>query len=73
MKQRAKVVRHDDAVGRLLASYRAIPADQPVRLAKSTSNLFRRRTSAPAAGLDVANLNGVVSVNADARTASPTA
>ena len=35
--------RHDEAVARLLASYRAIPAGAPVRLAKSTSNLFRSR------------------------------
>ena len=35
--------RHDAAVARLKASYDAIPAGQPVRLAKKTSNLFRPR------------------------------
>ncbi|UQX89649.1 FAD-binding oxidoreductase [Jatrophihabitans telluris] len=61
--------RHQAAVARLRASYEAIPAGQPVRLAKRTSNLFRPRTALPAAGLDVAGLNGVISVDAEARTA----
>ncbi|MDJ0105808.1 FAD-binding protein, partial [Rhodococcus erythropolis] len=34
---------HREGVERLLASYRAIPADASVRLAKKTSNLFRAR------------------------------
>ena len=34
---------HRAAVERLVASYRAIPRDAPVRLAKKTSNLFRAR------------------------------
>ena len=59
---------HADAVGRLQASYAAIPADQPVRLAKRTSNLFRPRAAA-AAGLDVSGLDGVIEVDATARTA----
>jgi FAD/FMN-containing dehydrogenase len=61
--------RHAAAVAALSASYTAIPADQPVRLAKRTSNLFRHRTSAPAVGLDVAGLDGVISVDPVARTA----
>lgn len=54
---------------RLLASYRAIPADATVRLAKATSNLFRARAASNAAGLDVSGLTGVLSVDPDARTA----
>ncbi|MGH3832956.1 MAG: FAD-binding oxidoreductase [Pseudonocardiaceae bacterium] len=60
--------RHHDAVRRLQASYRAIPAGSPVRLAKTTSNLFRSRaTTGP--GLDVSGLSGVLRVDPAARTA----
>ncbi len=62
-------VAHDVGVERLLASYRAIPEGAPVRLAKKTSNLFRARSSTSAPGLDVSGLGGVISVDADGRTA----
>src|SRR4051794_34847328 len=54
---------HAEAVARLRASYRAIPADAPVRLAKRTSNLFRARSRVTTPGLDVSGLAGVVSVD----------
>ena len=54
---------HDEAVARLRASYDAIPAGAPVRLAKRTSNLFRSRSSLGTPGLDVSGLGGVVSVD----------
>ena len=54
---------HARAVARLQASYDAIPAGQPVRLAKRTSNLFRSRSSSHTRGLDVTGLGGVVAVN----------
>ena len=57
------------AVARLRASYAAIPAGQPVRLAKKTSNLFRPRAGTDAPGLDVSGLDGVIAVDAEARTA----
>jgi FAD/FMN-containing dehydrogenase len=60
---------HDAAVHALRASYGAIPPGQTIRLAKRTSNLFRPRTQQPVAGLDVSGLDGVISVDADARTA----
>jgi FAD/FMN-containing dehydrogenase len=60
---------HAQAVERLRASYFAIPAGQPVRLAKKTSNLFRPRTATHAPGLDVSGLDGVIAVDARARTA----
>ena len=60
--------RHREAVRRLSSSWAAIPADQPVRLAKRTSNLFRDRAPA-GAGLDVGGLDGVIAVDPDARTA----
>lgn len=52
-----------------MASYRAIPQNATVRLAKPTSNLFRAREKATAKGLDVSGLTGVISVDPDARTA----
>ena len=60
---------HDAAVARLVESYRAIPVDTPVRLAKRTSNLFRPRVASTAPGLDVSGLDGVISVEPDALTA----
>ena len=60
---------HREGVERLLASYRAIPADASVRLAKKTSNLFRARAKTSAPGLDVSGLAGVIAVDAPARTA----
>jgi FAD/FMN-containing dehydrogenase len=61
--------RHAGARDRLLAQYAAIPAGDPVRLAKRTSNLFRPRTRVSRPGLDVADLDRVLSVDPDARTA----
>ena len=53
----------------LLADYRAIPPSATVRLAKSTSNLFRTRRRATVPGLDVSGLRGVLDVDIDGRTA----
>ena len=61
--------RHAAGVDRLLASYRAIPVGERVRLAKHTSNLFRSRTATTAPGLDTSGLTGVVAVDPVARTA----
>ena len=60
---------HAAAVRRLVDSYRQIPAGEPVRLAKRTSNLFRPRGRPTTPGLDVSGLDGVISVDAAARTA----
>ncbi|MGA8248373.1 MAG: FAD-binding oxidoreductase [Nocardioides sp.] len=56
-------------MARLQASYDAIPAGQPVRLAKKTSNLFRPRAATGAPGLDVSGLDGVISIDPAAATA----
>jgi len=56
-------------VARLRASYDAIPAGAPVRLAKKTSNLFRPRARTATKGLDVSGLDGVIEVDVEARTA----
>lgn len=54
---------------RLLTSYRAIPANASVRLAKPTSNLFRARAKRDAPGLDTSGLIDVIAVDPDERTA----
>ncbi|GAB2928173.1 FAD-binding oxidoreductase [Rhodococcus aerolatus] len=61
--------RHAAGVERLVASYRAIPADATVRLAKKTSNLFRARAASTAPGLDVSGLGEVIAVDVANRTA----
>ncbi len=61
--------RHDEAVGRLRASYDAIPTGAPVRLAKRTSNLFRTRSHVDGPGLDVSGLRGVVALDESVGTA----
>lgn len=60
---------HRRAVQRLLQSYRAIPPDASVRLAKKTSNLFRSRARRDAPGLETSGLTGVISVDPNTRTA----
>jgi FAD/FMN-containing dehydrogenase len=60
---------HAAGVQRLLASYRAIPPNATVRLAKRTSNLFRARAKNTGKGLDTSGLTGVIAVDPDARTA----
>jgi FAD/FMN-containing dehydrogenase len=44
----------------VVRSYAALRPDQPVRLAKRSSNLFRPRTALTSPGLDVSGLDGVV-------------
>jgi len=56
-------------VGRLQASYAALPAGAPVRLAKRTSNLFRPREATQTPGLDVSGLGGVIAIDPEAKTA----
>ena len=60
---------HSAGVERLLASYRAIPPNATVRLAKPTSNLFRARAKTSTKGLDVSGLSGVIAVDPEKRTA----
>jgi FAD/FMN-containing dehydrogenase len=60
---------HAEGVQRLIASYRAIPPNASVRLAKPTSNLFRARAKRDNKGLDTSGLTGVIAVDPRARTA----
>src|SRR6201996_8171533 len=62
---------HEVAVARLRDSYAALPPGAPVRLAKSTSNLFRFRDqgAAPVPALDVSAFDHVLRVDPDRRTA----
>jgi len=50
-------------------AYEAIPPGAPIRLAKSTSNLFRTRRLADRPGLDVTGLDEVLHVDPQAGTA----
>ncbi len=59
---------HAAVVARVLAGYRSLPPGAPVRLAKSTSNLFRPRERA-VSGLDVSGLDGVISVDPQGQVA----
>ncbi|WP_286931036.1 MULTISPECIES: FAD-binding oxidoreductase [Aeromicrobium] len=61
--------KHANAVAALRASWDAIPPDQPVRLAKRTSNLFRPRSRPDGPGLDVSGLDDVIAIDPVARTA----
>ncbi len=56
-------LRYAEGLARLRASYRSIPHEQRVRLAKRTSNLFRTRNRTDAPGLDVSGLGGVLAVD----------
>ncbi|WOC12540.1 FAD-binding oxidoreductase [Gordonia sp. MP11Mi] len=58
-----------EGVERLVASYAGIPDGSTVRLAKKTSNLFRKRADVDAPGLDVSGLGKVISVDPATRTA----
>jgi FAD/FMN-containing dehydrogenase len=60
---------HEAAVAAIQRAYAAIPAGSPVRLAKSTSNLFRFRGEPPAHQLDVSQFGHVISIDPQARTA----
>jgi len=55
--------RYDALVDALVANYRSLPQDAPVRLAKRTSNLFRSRTVSSSPGLDVSEFDGVLEVD----------
>ena len=60
---------HQAAVARLRRAYAAVPPDQPVRLAKRTSNLFRFTDGRRSAGLDVSAFGHVLCVDPASRTA----
>jgi FAD/FMN-containing dehydrogenase len=57
------------AVDRIRSQYAALSPDAAVRLAKSTSNLFRVRDANTSPGLDVSAFAGVLHVDVEARTA----
>ena len=66
---RERARQHERAVSAAVEAYAALPPDQPVRLAKRTSNLFRTRAVTSTPGLDLSALQGVVDVDPEARTA----
>ena len=64
-----RVTEHAERVAKLVAEFRAIPPDAPVRLAKRTSNLFRARVATGTPGLDVSGFDHVLSVDPVTRRA----
>jgi len=60
---------YDAAVADLRAQLAALPAGAPVRLGKSTSNLFRTRAASSTPRLDVSAFTGVLEVDVAGRTA----
>ena len=60
---------HAAAVEAIQRAYAAIPAGQPVRLAKTTSNLFRFRADAAGHRLDAAPFSRVICVDPQTQTA----
>ena len=61
--------RYDALVSDLKRQLSALPPDQPLRLAKSTSNLFRPRENSATGRLDVTAFDGVLHVDPDTNTA----
>ena len=61
--------RHREAVAAIQRAYKAIPAGSKIRLAKSTSNLFRFRADAADSQLDVSQFGHVIRVDPESRTA----
>ena len=58
-----RVRRHERAIAKVQRAYAALPPDEPVRLAKRTSNLFRPRRTAGASGLDLSAMQGVIELD----------
>ncbi|KGN33300.1 FAD-linked oxidase [Knoellia sinensis KCTC 19936] len=69
MERTLRTAARTEGERRLLESFTAIPPDQPVRLAKRTSNLFRERTRSRTPGLDTTGLSGVRAVDVGTRMA----
>jgi FAD/FMN-containing dehydrogenase len=64
------VSEHAEAVAALQKKYLALPKAAPVRLIKSTSNLFRpRRKPQRGTGLDVSDFTSVLGIDVENRTA----
>jgi len=60
---------YDRQVAQLRDALAQVPAGEPIRLAKTTSNLFRPRIGAAGSGLDVQAFDGVLEVDVEAGTA----
>ena len=64
----SNLANHINAVYELRRAYARLSADKPVRLAKTTSNLFRFRSRDDAARLDVSAFTSVISIDTEARS-----
>src|SRR5690606_41472009 len=61
----SNLANHINAVYELRRAYARLSADKPVRLAKTTSNLFRFRSRDDAARLDVSAFTSVISIDTE--------
>jgi FAD/FMN-containing dehydrogenase len=61
--------RYDAMLGDVRGQFAQLSPAAPIRLTKSTSNLFRTRAAATSPGLDVAGFDGVLNVDPVNRTA----
>ncbi len=66
---RASTAEHEAATAQAVSQLARIPADQPVRLAKRTSNLFRQRAVTAGPGLDVSGFDRSIDVDPVSLTA----
>ncbi|MEO6997013.1 MAG: FAD-binding oxidoreductase [Terracoccus sp.] len=67
------LAKHERALDAIERAYAALPPGRQVRLAKSTSNLFRARSTVSSAGLDVSAFHGLIELDPGSATETPTA
>ena len=67
------LAQHERALDAIERAYAALPSDRQVRLAKSTSNLFRARSTDTSTGLDVSPFHGLIELEPGSPTEAPTA
>lgn len=60
---------YNGQIAKVRGSFHALPPGSAIRLKKQTSNLFRPRAAGASVGLNVDAFDGVLSVDANARTA----
>ncbi len=67
------LAQHERALDAIERTYADLPTDRQVRLAKSTSNLFRARSTDTSTGLNLSAFHGLIELNPGSPTETPTA
>ncbi len=67
------LAQHERALDAIERAYADLPTDRQVRLAKSTSNLFRARSTDTSTGLDVSAFHGLIELDPGSPTKTPIA